>query len=193
MPDEPSTNDPKTIWQSQPKEVTKMSLDKIRREARAIQTKSRMAALGWSLLGLVVTLGFALLFLKAQGPLHKAGWGALALWGLYGVYQACKRMWPSTLAADATFANSLGFYRRELERRRDYVRDIWRMQVLWVFFVGLALFIAPALIGSRKNPRVLLNAIPFFVLLGVWFIALFYIRNRDQKELQREIDELIAL
>ena len=48
-------------------------------------------------------------------------------------------------------------------------------------------------IGTHANPRLLLNAIPFFTLLVVWFVAFFYIRKRDQQNLQREIDELTAL
>jgi hypothetical protein len=61
-----------------------------------------------------------------------------------------------------------------------------------LFFVGLGLFIAPALMGPVKNLRLLVNAVPFFVLLFIWFVAFFYIRNRDQRRLQREIDELNA-
>jgi hypothetical protein len=50
--------------------------------------------------------------------------------------------------------------------------------------------IGPALMGALKNSRLLTNAVPFFVLLFIWFVAFFYIRKRDQWRLQMEIDEL---
>jgi Flp pilus assembly protein TadB len=31
---------------------------------------------------------------------------------------------------------------------------------------------------------------PFFALLGLWFVGVFVLRMRHQRELQREIDQL---
>jgi hypothetical protein len=53
--------------------------------------------------------------------------------------------------------------------------------------------VLPALLAAVKTPRLLANAVPFFVLLAVWFVAFFSIRKRDQRNLQSEIDELEAL
>jgi uncharacterized membrane protein YfcA len=97
------------------------------------------------------------------------------------------------LAADAAVGTSLDFYRKELERRRDYGRHIWYRSGLWLSFVGLAFVVLPALIAALKTPRLLLNAIPFFVLLAAWIVAFIHIRKREQQNLQSEIDELNAL
>jgi hypothetical protein len=191
MPDE--FPEPQKIWQEQPMEAIQMSLDEIRRKARELQTKGRFASFAWITIGLILTIAFAVGFVRAHDLLPRIGFGVLGTWGLYGAWQAYRWMWPGILEAGATYGASLDFYGGQLERRRDYVRDIWRMPVLWLFFVGLALVIAPALIGTYKNPRLLLNAVPFFVLLLIWFIAFFYIRRRDWRSLQREIDELKTL
>jgi hypothetical protein len=144
-------------------------------------------------LGIALCGVFAGAFAKAQYPILRIGWAVLSLWCLFSAYQAYKWIWPSSLAADATLGASLAFYRAELERRRDYVRHIWRRSGLWWCFIGLALVILPAMMASLKKPRLLLNAVPFFVLLSVWFVAFFSIRKRDRQRLQREIDELNAL
>jgi len=191
MPDE--FQDLKKLWQDQPMEAIPMSLQLLRRRAQELQTKSRLAALAWMAIGLVLAIVFAAGLVRTQNLLSRIGLGVLSLWALYGVYQVYRRMWPASIAADAAWSTSLDFYRKELERRRDYVRDIWRLSVLWLFFIGLALLILPMLIATRSNPRLLLNAIPFFVLLLVWFVAFFFIRKRDQRNLQAEIDELKAL
>ncbi len=190
MPDE--FPDPQKIWQDQPKEAIRMSLDEIRRKVQTLQNKSRLTSLAGVVIGLGLSICFAVAVVRAHGLMPRVGLGVLILWGLYGAYQAY-RMWPGSLAPDATFGTSLEFYRRELERRRDQVRDAWRMPYLWLLFAGIAFLVAPALIGTHSNPRLLVNAIPFFVLLFAWLIAFINIRKRDLRNLGREIDELKAL
>jgi hypothetical protein len=193
MPDEFPMNDPKKIWQDQPTEAIKMSLDEIRRKAHKLHTKARLAALAWIVMGLALCVLFASSSAKAHALVERIGWGVLSLWGLYGAYQGYKWIWPGTLATDATLSTSLAFYRSELERRHDYARHIWRRSGLTLCFGGLALVIIPALIEAFGTPRLLVNAVPFFVLLVIWFVAFFSIRKRQQRNLQREIDELKAL
>jgi hypothetical protein len=169
-----------------------MSLDEIRRKSQALQNKGRLTSLAGTVIGLGLSIFFAVGVARAHGLMPRIGLGVLTLWGLYGAYQAY-RMWPRSLAPDATLSASLEFYRRELERRRHQVRDAWRMPYLWLLFAGIAFLVAPALIGTRSNPRLLVNAIPFFVLLFAWLIAFINIRRRDLRNLGREIDELKAL
>ena len=193
MPGEFPMNDPQKIWQDQPTEAIKMSLEEIRRKAHRLQTKARLAALAWIVMGLAICVLFARSSAKAHAAVERIGWGMLSLWGLYGAYQAYKWIWTGTLAADATLSTSLDFYRRELERRHDYARHIWRRSGLTLCFGGLALVIIPELIGVLRSPRLLLNAVPFFVLLAIWLVVFFSLRKRNQRQLQREIDELKAL
>jgi hypothetical protein len=193
MPDEFPHEDPKQIWQNQPTEAMQMSLEEIRRKAHQFHNKARLKALTGIVIGIALCGVFAGTSAKAQYMLLRIGWGVLSLWGIYGAYQAYKWIWPSGLAEDATLGTSRDFYRRELERRRDYGRHIWRRSGLWLCFVGLAFVVLPALIAALKAPGLLLNAIPFFVLLAGWFVVFFTIRKRERTNLQREIDALNAL
>ncbi len=193
MPDEFPINDPQKIWQDQPTEAMKMSLDEIRRRAQKLQMKGRLAALSTIVIGLALCVLFALSSARPQEVIGRIGWGMLSLWGLYAAYQAYKWTWPGRLAADATFSTSLDFYRRELERKHDYARHVWRRAGLTFCFAGLALAIVPGLIRAFKTPRLLLNMAPLFVLLVIWFVVFFSMRRRNQRKLQGEIDELKML
>ena len=191
MPDE--FPDAQKIWQEQPREATQMSFEEIRRKAHQFHTRGRLKALAAIVIGIALCGGFAATCARPQYLVLRIGWGILSLWALYGAYQAYKWIWPGSLAEDGTLGTSLDFYRRELERRRDYLRHIWRRSGLWGCFTGLALVILPGLIASLRAPRLLVNAVPFFVLLTAWFVVFSSLRKRDQRNLQREIDELNAL
>ena len=193
MPDKPPMNDPKKIWQDQPMESIEISLDEIRRKAQKFQTKSRLKVLAGMVIGLFLFVLFAHMSAEVPDVVPRIGWGMLSLWGLYCAYQTYKWIWPRKPAEDTTLSTSLDFYRSELERRRDYERNIWRRSGLTFCFLGLALALIPELIPALQTPRLLLKAAPFFTLLAIWFVLFFYVRKRNRLKLQREIDELTAL
>ena len=193
MPNELPGNDPKKIWQNQPTERIKMSLDEIRRKAQKLYAKARMAAIAWIAIGIFLSVAFGRASAGAREMLPRIGWGVLSLWGLYGAWQAYRWIWPGRLAPGATLSTSLDFYRKELERQRDYGRQIWRRSGLAAAFLGVGLVVAPGMIQVVKTPRLLPNVAPFFVLLIVWLVSFLVLRKRNQQNLQREIDELNAL
>lgn len=181
-------SDPKNTWQSQPTEETKMSTGEVRRRARDLHEKQRDTAILWIVLGFVLSAFFGWTAWKSQGVMLRAGWGLLSVWSLYSAYHARRWIWPGNLAPDAVASSSLGFYRRELERRRDYAEHVWRRSGLPVAFLGMALLLGPPL-----SKGLTLNAAPFFILLTVWFVAFYFQRKRDRTRLQRDIDELNGL
>jgi hypothetical protein len=193
MPDEFPLKDPKKIWQDQPTEPIKMSLNEIRRKAEKFQTKSRLKVLTGMVIGLFVCVAFARMAVVVEDVIPRIGWGMLSVWGLYCAYQTYRWMCPKRLAEDATLSTSLDFYRSELEKRRDYERHIWQRAGLTFCFAGMALAIIPELIPALETPRLLLKAAPFFTLLVIWFALFFFIRKRNRLKLQREIDGLNAV
>ena len=190
MANEPAMNDPRTIWQNQPKEPFKMSVDEMGRRARRFQMKARFQVVYSIVVGLSICVFFAWNSIRAHELLSRTGFGVLSVWGIYAAYQAYKWIWPSNLLPGAPVSTSLEFYRSELERRRDYRLHVWRRSGLTFCFLGLALALAPAFIAALDNPRILLNAAPFFALLAIWFLAFFYGKKRGHNKLQQEIDEL---
>ena len=191
MPDEFPMNDPQKIWQNQPTEPIKVSPDEIRRKAQKLQRKARMAALVSIVMGLFLFLWFARTFVRVHDVVPRIGWGLVSLWCIYCAYHGYKQM--GRLASEAALCTSFEFYRRELERQRDFDRHIWRRSGLPLAFAGMAMIVVPGLIKALESPRLLLNAAPFFVLLAVWFVIFLSMRRRNRRKLQREIDELNVL
>lgn len=190
MPSEFPMNDPRNLWQNQPTEKFKMSADEMRRRARKLQTKARMSVLVQIVIGLFLCVGFAWSFAKTTELIPRLGWGVLSVWAIYCSYQAYKWIWPREVPMNAPAGTSLEFYRNELERQRDYVQNLWRRSGLSFCFLGLALVLGPPLIKAMRTPRVLVNALPFFVLLVLWFTMFFPLQKRRKQKLNWEIEEL---
>src|SRR6185437_3887241 len=182
-------DDPKTVWQKQPTEISRMSLILIRQKARKLHAMTRRQRLG-SLTAPVVVVFFYVFsieqFSHLQEMLHALFAFALA-WSIAGLYFLNQRAWQGEMPAGAGFSTGLEFCRREIERLLDYFRRV----LLWSFapllLAGVTLVIALAIAAGRA---ILPKAIPFMTLAIVWIAAYLWIRARQQRELQRELDEL---
>jgi hypothetical protein len=184
-------NDPRNIWKNQTTEAFKMSADQLRRKAQQRQKKSRFEAVSSIIIGLILFGFFARTFARVHEVVPRMGLGLLGLWSIYLAYQAYKWFWLERLAQDATLNTTLQSYRSELERRRDYARNVWRKAGLTFVFLGAAMFVVPGMIKSLDAPRLLLlNFGPFFVLLALWCAIFFPMMKRQQRKLQQEIEEL---
>ncbi|MGP0071282.1 MAG: hypothetical protein ACLPWF_05035 [Bryobacteraceae bacterium] len=193
MPDELPFNDPRKIWQDQPKEKTQMSINEIHRRVQRLQRSGRFGAIAGIVLGVAMSVVFAITCSKVQYAVTRTGWATLSVWCLYFAFQAYKLTWPGSLSPDANWSTSVEFYRSELERKRDYMQHIWIRSGLWLCFLGLALIVVPPMVLFIRTPRLLLNAVPLFALLAIWLVSFFFLRKREQEKLQREIDELERL
>ena len=195
MPSEFPVNDPRNIWQNQPTEPLKMSTNEIRAKAQRHQTKARFQAVYSIIIGLFLCVFFARVFVRPGDywVVSRMGAGLLSLWGIYYAYQAYKWIWPGRLTPGAALNTTLQSYRSELEKRRDYGRHFWRRAGLTFCVLGVAMVIVPALIKSLDTPRLLLNTLPFFVLLAIWLAVFLRLRKRNRGKLQQEIEELRAL
>jgi hypothetical protein len=115
-------------------------------------------------------------------------------WSLAGQYFVNRGIWSATLPGDAALSTGLESYRREVERRR-YLSGRF---LLWSFgpvVLAIATLIVLILSFGIRNRGMLLkgtllNMIPFLALVVIWIVSVFVIRMRDQRELQREIDDL---
>src|SRR5260370_7653273 len=91
---------------------------------------------------------------------------------------------PSTPYAAA--ATCLEYYRKELEGRRDHLRNAW----LWhgPLILAGATLIAIVIRGKAFQP--FRNVLPLVVLLAVWTGLGIWRRHRQAKDLQPEIDKI---
>jgi len=169
-----------------------MSTEVLRDKANRLYAKSRFLALFGVSIGLILGALFAGAAIKTHDLVPRLGWGVLSLWVLYSAYQAYQLNWPKPLPAGAPIGTSLSFYRTELEKQRDHLRHVWLKSGLPFCFLGLAMVVGPGLIAAFQTPRLLVNVVPFLVLLLVWFVAFLNIRKRQQRAIQQDIDELRA-
>jgi hypothetical protein len=89
---------------------------------------------------------------------------------------------------DAVASTGLDYYRRELERRRDHLRNAW----VWHGPLLLACFMLISIVAGRAYPGVerLWSVLPLVVLLLGWTVFGIVRRLGLAKALQAEIDEL---
>jgi hypothetical protein len=169
-----------------------MTLERIRQKARELHGKTRRQLLGTLTVPLVVAFFYALGMKEFPGlkqvlqPLF-----AFALvWSLAGLYFLNRGKWSRAMPGDAGFSAGVAFCRCEIERRRDYFRRV----LLWslgpvLLTIGTFLLALAMVAGREMFP----NAMPFMMLVVAWTAGYFVIRVRQQRELQREIDELNAI
>ncbi len=193
MSDQTRAKDPGAIWRDQPEEKLAVNLEQIvnrRTEEMYSSTRSEI----------LMSIGAALLFVGVMAwrfaPIHdrlqELGFAAVMAWVVISLYWFRRRIWrrgPSR--PDSVAATGLEYYRRELERRRDHLRNAW----LWHGPLFLACMILIAILIGQVFPGFerLRNVLPLVVLLAVWTGFGFRRRRRQAKELQREIDEIEPL
>jgi hypothetical protein len=189
MRDDFHDDDPKTIWQHQPTETSKMSLVLIRQKGRQLQAKTRRQRLGPLTGPFIVAFFYAFLirqFPQLQQVLQPLSVVALA-WSLAGLYFLNRGKRSGAMPGDAGFSAGLEFCRREIERQRDYFRRV----LLWSFGpMLLAVGTVILVLAIVARGKIFANSMLFMTLLILWIATYFIIRIREQRELQREIDEL---
>jgi hypothetical protein len=191
MPDDFPENDPRKIWQDQPTESSVMTLEKIRQKMQRLHTKTRRQIYG-SLAGPLVAAffyGFAMKQLPRLSQMLQMVFVLALAWSLAGLYFLNRGMRPAVMPADAGFSTGLEFCRREIERRRYFLRRV----LLWSFgpvMLAIGTFILALAMIVRADRGVFPNGVPFLTLVVVWVVGYFVVRLREQRELRREIDEL---
>jgi hypothetical protein len=190
MMNEPPSNDIRQVWQNQSVEAIQMSLDEIRNKAQKFQRRVHWSNLREYLAAVFVVAIFGFYFWRFDGILLRTGSALVIAGTLYVMYQLYKRGSAKTVPADLASRTCLDFHRRELERQRDLLRDVWRWYLL-PFVPGMVVFFAGGAIElplGRWGPlgiTVALCAIVFFLIgkLNHW----------AARKLQHQIDGLDAL
>jgi Flp pilus assembly protein TadB len=178
------------IWRHQPEEEVAVHLEQI--------VNRRTKELDWStrweiLMSICAALLFAGVALLRMAPfrdrLLNIVLAAAGVWAILALYLSRRQIWRRESApADAAAATGLEYYRRELERRRDHLKNAW----LWhgpLFLACLAL-IAVMIGRSFMGLERLLSVTHLLALLAAWTAFGVVLRLRQARELQREIDEI---
>ena len=181
------------VWQNQPTEGIRMSVDEIRRRAGKFERKIywRNAREYAAALAVVIFFGFEL----SRGPdlLTGAGFALMIAGMLYLVAQLYRRTSPRSLPAEMRAASGVDFYRRELERQRDALRSVWR----WYLGPLVPGVVVTMVAMARNNPHHIQHDRWFLAAYGV-LVALAFayggrLNTKAARRLQRQIDQLDAL
>jgi hypothetical protein len=183
--------DPGLIWRDQAEEKVPVNLEQIvNRRTQELSARTRSETL--------ISVGSALLLagvvawrleIGHEGRLE-FGLAAAIAWVVISLYSFRRRVfWRETSLRDAVAATCLEYYRKELERRRDHLRNVW----LWHGPLVLASIILIGVLTGRVNIafQPLRNALPLLVLLAAWVGFGLWRRRLQAKSVQREIDELV--
>jgi len=178
------------LWQDQPVEGMKMPVEEIRRRAGKFERKIR-----WrnrrETVGCVIVSGLFLYFLLGtQNGLFRISYGLFIAGMIWVAVQLQRkgsvRNLPPTLGA----SNSLQFFRMELERQRDVVRNVWPWYLAPLVPGYLMLTIAYAI--SFPQPVRWIGVVAFDVFVVLLFLGIWKMNQRAARCLQRMIDELNA-
>jgi len=166
-----------------------MTLETIRRKARGLHARTRRELLGNIAAPLAVVVFAGLGAVIFDDPPQRTVFALALAWALAGQYFLHRGMWSATLPGDAALTTGLEFYRREVERRRYLFRRVLQ----WSFgpmVLAIGALLLPIVTGGIAERGAYRNMIPFLTLLALWLVGFFVVRMRQQRELQRESEEL---
>jgi hypothetical protein len=189
MSDQTKGQDPGCIWRDQPEERLPVNLEQIvNRRTEELSSSTRSEIL-MSIGAAVLLFGVVAWRLQiAHEGLVEFGLGAAVAWVAISLYGFRRRIWRRDPSPEAVATTGLEYYRTELERRRNHLRNGW----LWHGPLFLASLILVAIFTGRANVafQPLRNVLPLLVLLAAWTGFGFWRRWLQAKDLQREIEEL---
>ena len=189
MSEKSKSNDPGALWRNQPEEKIAVNPEQIvNRRAQELYSSTRAEIL-MSIAAALLLVG---VLASRTAPAHdrslELGFAAVTAWVVITLFQFRHRIWRQAPPPDAAAATGLEYYRRQLEDRRDHLRNGW----LWHGPLVLALSILVATLEGRALYafQPLRSVLPLLILLAVWTGFGFWRRRRQAAELQREIDEM---
>ncbi|MDW5265257.1 MULTISPECIES: hypothetical protein [Acidobacteriaceae] len=110
-------------------------------------------------------------------------------WAFAGQFLLHRGMWSASPPPDPTLSTGLEFYRHEIDKRQRLVRRVLQ----WSFGpVILSIGALIVVLGKiAKGSSLPISAVmPFIALIGIWIIAFFVRRLREQRKLLLEINEM---
>ena len=163
----------------------------IEQRSRELRARTRRKLIG--IMAGPLAVGFFYAFSMIEFPalrqVLQAPFAFAVAWGLAGLYFLNRGMWSAVVPREVGLSTGLESCRLEIERQRDLVRRL----LVWSFspvMLAVATFVLGLVMVSTKERSIFPNGLPFLILVVVWIVSWFVIRLREQRNLQREIDEL---
>jgi hypothetical protein len=178
------------IWQSQPVEVTQMSVEAIRLRAATFEQRISRKNLREFILCLLVAACFVYFMVTMPELPFRVTWGLFIAGMIWIAVRLRRKGRPRPMPEGLGRSPSLDFFRAELERQRDLLKNVWPWHFGPLVPGYVALNVAYLLKFHRRPDLVEL------ALLDAFFVAVFLfawkINMRCARSLQRSIDSLPA-
>jgi hypothetical protein len=181
-------NDPQKIWQTQPTEQSTMTLEKIQQKVRELNARTRKDLIKAIASPVLVAVISCIELAQMHDVVQRWVLALAFAWSLAGQRALHRGMRLAILPGDAAMTTALEYYRREIERRQSLFNRalLWSVGPILLALGALCVSLVRLAINNEVLPRVL----PFMSLVAIWIVAIFFLRLRGQKDLQRETDEL---
>jgi hypothetical protein len=177
------------VWRNQPAEIPVKLEGLMNRRARELYTATHAEIIMSIAAALFFVAVLAWRFTSDRSHIPQLGFAAVIAWVVISLYWFRDRIWrEEPPPKDALVVTCLEHYRKELQRRRDHLRNEW----VWHGPLLLACMILITVLTGQRYPafRGLERVLPLVLLLAVWTGFGLIRRRRQVKELQREIDEI---
>lgn len=174
------------IWQNQPSERVHMSAEAIRKRATKFERRMWRRNLRESIAAAVVIVGFSYFFVTTHEVPYRITWALFIAGMIWVIVQLYRKGAPKSMPADIGRATCLEFFRSELERQRDLIKDVWTWYLAPMVPGYVTLNVAFVVTRPSKWPALVLMDLFFVAMfIGVWQLNVWGARC-----LQRTIDEL---
>ncbi len=165
-----------------------MTMLLIRKMTRELHAKTRGELLR-SIFAPLIVVALGSLGLWFADRASRAVFAFAIVWSMAGTYFLNRGLWSAAAPEDAGLNASLASYRGEVERRRFLFSRVlqWNLgPALLVIGTWILMSVRIGILNRTTLPK----AAPFLTLMAVWLAAIVVIRIRQQRDLQREIDNL---
>jgi hypothetical protein len=178
------------LWQDQPVEGIKMSAEEIRNRASRFERKIRWRNRRESVGCLIVSGLFAYFLFDTHDLLFRIAYGLFIAAMIWIAIQLHRKGSVKSLPAGLEASSSLQFFRKELERQRDAVKNVWPWYLAPLVPGYVMLTIAYAV--SFPQPVRWMGVAAFDLFMVLVFIGVWKMNLRAARCLQRSIDDLNA-
>ena len=187
-----SPADPKTLWQSQKNEETRMTLALLRQRVRDLNARRRRE-LFTTVFAAAIVLALSVWGIpRTHSIALQIAFVLSSAWALAGLYFIKRGLRNAELLDDSTLHTGLDFYRLQIQQNLTVSNRIlpWTLGPVNLAVVAIALVLA-GIAQSQNQP--LSRIAPFCILFVLWLIAFPVVRFRKRRELRRELDLLSSL
>jgi hypothetical protein len=187
-----SPANPKTVWQSQKNEETRMTLALLRQRVRDLNAGRRRKLLTTVFAAAIVLALSAWGIPRTHSIALQAVFVLSSVWALAGLYFIKRGMRNAELLDDSPLHTGLEFYRLQIQQNLAVFHRLlpWTFGPMILAVTAIMLVLA-GLAQSQNQP--LSKIAPFCILFVLWLIAFPAARSRSRRELRRELDLLKSL